>query len=245
MASGPLHIEDPTVPTVARISEGATLEQDWVHNYIALGRDLTVYRERSAVRPMDWINPDESYITFVIGKPHAEWSVAYTIAQSINEEMSIPGTTTGDLDAQIALAFDPRTVIVRLPQAERANPAPFLARLETLPLAVLPFTEARVTINRKAGTIVLSADTEIAPAVVTVGSLTITTTVPEPPATEEIPRIEERSFIAIDPRKKETARLSDLMEALNQLRVPIEDRIAILVELEKNGKLQATLRMED
>ena len=42
LAGGPLQLEDPEVPTVARIARGATLEQSWIHNYLVLGRDLEV-----------------------------------------------------------------------------------------------------------------------------------------------------------------------------------------------------------
>ncbi len=238
-ASGPLQIEDPLSPVVARIAEGATLEQDWVHNYIALGRELP-----EPVRSRQWVRPDEPYITFVIDEPHAEWAVSYTIAQSINEEASISEVASGNINAQIAMAFDPRTVLVRMPEVERGNPAQFLARLESLQL-FMPFTEARVTIHRKSASIVISGDAEISPAVITYKGLTITTITPEPPATPENPRMVESDFIPVDPQKKGGAKLADLVDALNQLRVPAPDRITIIEQLYKTGKLHATMVVED
>ena len=244
LAGGPLHIEDLEVPTVARIAKGATLEQDWIHNYIALGHDLEVYKSRSEVRPLVWIRPEEPYVTFVIDGPLSEWGIASTIAQAINEEASIPEVATGNTSDQIAMAFDPRTVIVRIPPEERANPAPFLARLESLQL-FMPFTEARVTIHRASGTVVITGNVEIAPAVVAHKGLTITVITPKPPATMDNPRVEEREFISLDPQKKGGAKLADLVDALNQLRVPAQEKIQIIEDLNKTGKLYATLIVED
>ncbi len=239
LAGGPLQIEDIAAPTAARIAEGATLEQDWIHNYIALGRELP-----ETVRSRGWVQPDDWYVTFVVDQAHAEWAIAYTIAQSINEEASIQEVASGNISAQLAMAYDPRTVLVRMPQVERANPAPFLARLENLQL-FMPLTESRVTVNRKSGSIVMTGDVEIAPAVITYKGLTITTMVPEPGGTPDNPKIIEKDFVALDPQKKGGARLSDLVDALNQLRVPAPDRITIIEQLHKTGKLHATLIVED
>jgi flagellar P-ring protein precursor FlgI len=135
-------------------------------------------------------------------------------------------------------------VIVRIPEAEYVNPAPFLARLESLQL-FMPFTEARVTIHRKSGAIVITGDAEISPAGVAYKGLTITTLVPEPEPTPENPRVVEREFVALDPQKKGGAKLTDLVDALNQLRVPAEDRITIIEQLHKTGRLHATLVVEE
>lgn len=241
MAGGPLQVGAAN-PNVARIARGATLEQDWVHSYVTLGRELAAYRAAGAVQPAAWIRPDQPYVTLVIDEPHAEWGIAYTIAQSINEEAAIAevGTSAG----QIAMAFDPRTVVVRLPEAERANPAPFLSRIENLSL-FMPYTEARVVIQRSSGAIVISGDVEISPAVITYKGLTITTVVPELPPTPQNPRTIEKDFVALDPQKKGGARLADLDDALNQLRVTGQDKVNIIEQLHKSGKLHATLIVED
>jgi flagellar P-ring protein FlgI len=239
LAGGPLQLEDPSSPATARIAQGATLEQDWIHSYIALGRDLP-----EPVRMRDWIQPGAAYITFVIHETHAEWAVAYTVSQSINDENSLTQLPAHKEAAQIAMAFDPRTVIVRLPDSERADPAQFIARLERLQL-FLPFTEARVTINRKTSSVVITGDVEISPAVITYKGLTITTIRPQLPPGEEVPQLVEQDFIPIDPARKGGARLADLVDALNQLRVPAQDRITIIEQLHRIGKLHANLVVED
>jgi len=244
LASGPVPIADPEIPTVGRIAQGATLERDFIHNYVALGRELSAYSTRSPSRPLDWIRPDDRYVTFVIDEAHAEWAIAHTIAQCINEEALVSDMENLDVQSQIAVAFDPRTVIVRLPRTEWDNPAPFLFRVEKMHL-IMPLTEARVIIDRSSGTIVVKGDVEISPAAVTHKGLTIMTTAsggPEPAA--DTPRSTTGSFVAMDPQHKGGAKLMDLIEALNQLKVPPEDRIAIVENLHKGGQLHANLIVE-
>jgi flagellar basal body P-ring protein FlgI len=38
--------------------------------------------------------------------------------------------------------------------------------------------------------------------------------------------------------------MTDLIDALNQLKVPVDDRITIIEELHKSGKLHAKLEVE-
>ena len=244
LARGPLQIQDEENPTVARIADGATIERDWIHNYIALGRELSANRSRSSVRPLDWIRPDEAYVTFVIDGPHAEWAMSYTIAQAINEQASTGAIASGPTNDRIATAFDPRTVIVRIPQWGRLNPAPFIAGIEKQQL-FMPFTEARVSIHRKSGLIAITGDAEISPTIISYKGLTINTMIPQPDEADQTPRTVESNFVPIDPQNKGGAKLTDLVEALRQLQVPEQDRITIVERLHSLGNLHATLKVED
>jgi flagellar basal body P-ring protein FlgI len=135
-------------------------------------------------------------------------------------------------------------VVVRIPPMDRVNPAAFLYRIEKCQL-IMPLTEARVTIHRSSGTIVLSGDAEISPAVISQKGLTITTTVPPLKPTPDNPQVQEQRFVAVDPENRGGARLRDLVNALNLLRVPSEDRITIIQKMHENGQLHATLIVED
>jgi hypothetical protein len=53
------------------------------------------------------------------------------------------------------------------------------------------------------------------------------------------------SRLGLDPGEQGGARLSNLLDAFNKLKVPAEDRIAILKELHRSGKLHARLILED
>ncbi|GMU24550.1 MAG: hypothetical protein AMXMBFR13_46240 [Phycisphaerae bacterium] len=86
---------------------------------------------------------------------------------------------------------------------------------------------------------------EISPAVITYKGLTITTVIPELPASPANPKIVEKDFVPIDPQKKGGAKLADLVDALNQLRVSAPDKINIIEQLHKTGKLHATVIVED
>ena len=248
LASGPLQIPDATVPTVGRISKGATLEQDFIHNYVVLGRELSAYTARSVSRPLEWLNPDERYVTFVINEAHSQWSIAHTIAQHINENEAQIGTIGNESsDNQLAVAFDPRTVIVRLPKSEWDDPSPFLYRIEKIQL-LMPAMEARVVIDRTAGSIIFSDDTEISPVAITHKSLTISTTTTVSNGSEQQPDEGVRSstgyFASVDPQHRGGAKLKDLIDALNQLKVPFDDRAAIIESLYRGGQLHANLIVE-
>ena len=105
-------------------------------------------------------------------------------------------------------------------------------------------TEARVKINRKTGALVVSGDVEISPVVISYNGLTIDTTTPPPVGRPGNPVITSRSAIPIDMSNTGGARLQDLVNALEQLRVPAKDRIAIIDELYSLGKLHAKLLEE-
>ena len=51
--------------------------------------------------------------------------------------------------------------------------------------------------------------------------------------------------MAVDPENKGGPKLRDLVDALNLLRVPPEDRITIIQKMHENGQLHATLIVED
>ena len=224
LASGPLRTPDTTVPTTAVVRQGATLEADIIHNFVTDGK-----------------------ITFVIENAHASWAMANTIAQVINEETAPPGS-----DLRIARAASPVNVEVELPRAERAAPAGFIARLEALDL-LMPATEARVKVNRTTGTIIITGDVEISPVAISHKGLTITAAPPaaQPaapapgmPAPAATPNAQE-GFVGVDPHRQGGSKLSELLDALNQLKVPAEDRIVIIEELHKTGKLHAKLIVEN
>ena len=91
----------------------------------------------------------------------------------------------------------------------------------------------------------MTGDVEISPSVVTYKGLTIMTTLPDVPPTPDNPQIIEKDFVPIHPQRKGGAKLADLVDGLNQLRVPAPDRITIVEQLYRTGKLHATVIVED
>lgn len=214
-AEGPLVVEDSENPRVAVIRHGAVMEEDVFANYVSNGQ-----------------------VTLVLQDGHAGWATAAAIATIINEAESPPGQL-----ARIATAIDPKNVVVTLSPQEQANPAGFLSRILNLEV-VMPPTEARVTINERTGTIVVTGDVEIGPVAISHKGLAITTVQPAPPPSPATPHVVEQNFVAIDSTREAASKLSALLDALNQLKVSAADRIAIIKMIHRTGKLHAVLIIE-
>src|SRR5207253_2861913 len=116
-----------------------------------------------------------------------------------------------------------------IPPAEREHPDSFISRVQQLPVIMLA-TEARVTINRKTGTLIVTGDVEISPVVISHKGLTIDTIAPPPVPRPGSPLVTTHQSVALDTANQGGARLQDLVNALEQLRVPVEDRITIVKE---------------
>ncbi len=215
-AEGAVVLEDEEVPTVGVIEDGAQVTRDVLtSNVDDLGRLQLV------------IHPDR-----------ASWSTANNIASLVNGLMSPDGPA-------VARAVDPRNVVVVVPEADRRDPAAFISTImQSYIDASQVSTAARVVINERTGTIVVSGDVELDPVIISHKGLTITTIVPPLPATLENPEVQVNTFVALDPDRRGGAKLADLLAAFNQLRVPAEDRIAILKLIHRSGKLHAQMVSE-
>lgn len=181
--------------------------------------------------PMRVIDAD-GQITLILEEPAASWTTASTIAKIIND-------AEGDGEI-LAVAEDQKTVVVTIPRNELQRPDSFISRVQQLPVRLLP-TEARVLINERTGTITMTGDVEISPVVISHKGLTITTVTPPPVPTPRMPVATERTAIGLDTTRQGGARLQDLVDAMDMIKVPAEDRISIIRELYKTGKLHAKL----
>jgi flagellar P-ring protein precursor FlgI len=210
LSEGPLVIEDPATPTVAIIKQGCVMEADLPARAVDNGR-----------------------FTLIIEDPSASWTTAYAIAKTVNE-------AAGDDQELLAVAIDPKNVLVTIPAAERDRPDSFISRVQRLPVPLLP-QEARVSINDKTGTLVITGDVEIGPIVISHRGLSISTTAPQPRPTPQRPVTTVKDFVAMDTTEQGGGKLQDLAAAFDQLKVPAPDRIAIVKEIHRSGKLYAKL----
>ncbi len=174
--------------------------------------------------------------TLILEDPSASWTIASTIAKIINDAEGTSGET-------LAVVIDPKNVVVTIPPIERERPDSFISRVQRLPVPLLP-TEARVQINERTGTMIITGDVEISPVVISHKGLTISTIKPEPIATPRTPVIIQKSTVALDTTKAGGAKLQELVDVLEQLSVPAEDRITIVKELYRIGKLHGKLITE-
>jgi len=214
LCQGPIELEDATTPTVGIVKSGCVMEADFLTTYI----DKT------------------GHFTLILEAPAASWTTASTIAKIINDAEGSQGET-------LAVAVDPKNVIVTIPTIERARPDSFISRVQRLPVPILA-TEARVQINAREGSIIMTGDVEISPVVISYKGLTISTVTPEPVPTPQRPILGEKTAVAIDTTGTGGAKLNDLVAIFDQLKVPADDRIKIIQELYKTGKLHAKLIVE-
>lgn len=225
MAEGPLSV-DPTTPTVARVRRGAGSGAQIVQDIV-----MPVIAE-------DWT------IGLVIEPSYAGWPTTRLVAGMINQfRQGFADDAKG-----IARAVDDRTVVVQIPVEERANPANFIGQLMASiqiddSLLQLP---ARVIINEREGTIVMSGDVEISSALIAHKDMVITDITPPVEPSVARPDIRRTSWTEINRETSERrgARLDDLLRAMKQLDIPVEDQIAILTQLRKNGQLHAEIVIE-
>ena len=214
LAEGAIMIEDPATPTVGVIKGGCVMEFDL---------------------PAKYIDADGRF-NLIIEDPSASWTTASTIAKIINDAEGNAGET-------LAIARDPKTVEVTIPKIERARPDSFISRVQRLPVPILP-TEARVVINDRTGTLIVTGDVEISPCIISHKGLTISTVNPAPRPTPANPLITTKDVVALDTTAAGGAKLQQLLDMLDQIRVPTEDRIEIIKQLYDSGKLHAKLLVE-
>ena len=214
MAEGAVEIEDPSTPTVGLVKAGAVMEADM---------------------PSQVIDPNGRF-TLILQDPAADWTTASTIAKTINEAEAADGEV-------LAVAIDPKNIVVTIPSSERARPDSFISRVRQLPVPLLP-TEARVQINERTGTLIVTGDVEISPVVISHKGLTITTIEPQPVPSQRAPVLKTKDVIPVSTTGRGGAKLQDLVNALEQLKVPASDRITIVKELYKTGMLHAKLIVE-
>ncbi len=233
-ASGRIVVDPPPGgPTTGIIRDGARLEKDVFTNVVATGAALKANGLSSP-----WIQAEQTYLTLVLDDAHAGWSMAASIAQAVDKELGV----SADLE-RVALAVDSKNVVVVLPSHQRGDPASWIRDVERTPI-LMESGEARVTINRRAGTIVVTGDTRISPVVISQLGLTVTVVNPQAEGKVPIPATMQQEFVALDNEQTRQANVRDLLEALNRLKVPFKDRVSILEEIHRAGKLHARLMYE-
>jgi flagellar P-ring protein precursor FlgI len=217
LAEGPVIIEDNSTPTsgVIRASAGGAVME------VALQASVIDNTGRFAL---------------ILDEPSANWTTASTIAKIINDSESDTGQT-------LAIAESATEIQVTIPVNERVHPDSFISRVQRLPVPQLP-TEARVEIDTKTNTIIITGDVEISPVVITHKGLSISTITPSPIPTQQNPIVASQDVVGVSTANSEGGNLQDLISAMEMLKVPVEDRIQIIQQLYKTGKLHAKLIME-
>jgi flagellar P-ring protein precursor FlgI len=165
----------------------------------------------------------DGHITLVLEKHHANFQTATEVAESIHRLYSREGD-------DFVKARDATNIIVRIPDEYKSDPVAFTAAvLDTEVYSAEP--EARVVINSRTGLIVISGDVTVGDVVVSHNSVVVEA---GQPATVE----------AIDADQSDSTKLNALVDALNSIKLPNEDRIEIIKEIARCGKLHGQLIIE-
>jgi flagellar P-ring protein precursor FlgI len=201
-------------------------------------RRAKVVRGAHMVRDVPSMNLDKfNQITLVLQENKASWQLANFIAEAVNGVMVL----ADDADP-IARAVDQKNVIIKVPDEALPNLSSFITQIMGTTIdSEIASGGARVIINRAEGTIAMTRDVELSPVIISHKGMTIQIVSPEPQPDPNNPTVEDVSFALIDPDDRGGAGLRQLLDALNTLNVPSEDRIAIIKEIHDLGVLHAEL----
>lgn len=190
------------------------------------------------VRDVPSMNLDKfNQITLVLQENKASWQLANFIAEAVNGVMVL-----ADDEEPIARAVDQKNVIIKVPDEALPNLSSFITQIMGTTIdSEIASGGARVIINRAEGTIAMTSDVELSPVIISHKGMTIQIVNPEPEPDPNNPTVENVDFVALDPDNRGGAGLRQLLDALNTLNVPSEDRIAIIKEIHDLGVLHAEL----
>jgi len=146
----------------------------------------------------------------------------------------------------MAKAFDPSSVLVRIPSEFRYDPTEFIARVEQIEVAV--DGSSKVVINEKNGTIVLGGNVRILPVSIAHGAITVvisdTLEVSQPqPFSSGKTVVTQKEEMAVTEKPAQFVQVTSetLVNALNQLGASAKDIVAIFQAIKAAGALQAEL----
>jgi len=216
---------------VYAIAEGAMVLQD------ANPVRGTVRGGAKMVRPTpQWRLRPDGTVRLVVRPSFGGWSTAQLLADTVNQHR----VGFADIAVEIARAIDDRTVEVRVPEEERANPVNFLANIMSIrfdpSLLELP---ARVVIDERDGVIVTTGDARFSPTAISVPGVMISTLAGDGPATPGVAA--PSASIPTGEEDTVTGRVEDLLAAMRQLNLPIGEQISILHQIHRAGAMHAEL----
>ncbi len=230
---GAVSLPENNIPTAGMIKKGGIMELDFMHCHFSTDK-----------------RTGEVTFDLVIDPKQANWQVAESVAMEIRGMSQVPGAELMDEGVggaevdSAAWAIDARNIRVSIPKQQVKDATSFIARVMRLPIE-LPDPKATIVINERTGTIAVTGNVEISPAVVTVGDMTVKIIKPEPVATVNTPIVKDSSWAKMATSTDSDAlvsvtRLADMFDLLN---VPIQDKINAIYALQDLGVLRAHIEI--
>jgi flagellar P-ring protein precursor FlgI len=208
LCQGQIMVEDDEQPMVGVIHNGCQMEADIFTKF---------YRE-------------DGTITLVLDDNHANFLTAADIVDKITERFAAREmrSQSSDRNASTVYAQDAANIVVAIPAQYRGHEVEFAAVI--LGIEIYDYEpEARVTINSRAGSIVISGDVEIGDVAITHRN-SVTVNADASP-----------SFSGLSTEDPEMPKLKDLLNQLDALKVSTDDMIDIIKGIDKAGKLHGHL----
>jgi flagellar P-ring protein precursor FlgI len=175
----------------------------------------------------------------------SDFTTASRMADAIRKELPDTG----------ARAVDGGTVTLMVPPDQSGNLIAFLARVENI--TVTPDNPARIVVNERTGTIVMSGDVHLAPGVIAHGNINVRVesnpiVVPSPSFTRNPtdPLVVPHKDIKVEEKGGQlaavpaTSTLDQLVHALNALGVTPHDLISILQGMHSKGMIYAEIEIQ-
>jgi flagellar P-ring protein precursor FlgI len=172
----------------------------------------------------------DGYVTLILDKNHANFQTAHEIATLIHERLGASESSESANALDMVRAIDASNIVMRIPEGDKADPVGLIAFILDTPIGE-PEPEARVTINSRAGTFVMSGDVEIGDVIVSHNNVIV-----------EVAG--GNHFAAIDSDQSNKEKLDTLLSQLNALKIPTSDMIEIIRGIERSGKLHGRLIIE-
>jgi len=185
-------------------------------------------------------SPFETSEKIILNVREADFSTAAAIAQAINERFG----------EGVAAAIDGVTVAVEAPSGPNQRVA-FLSMIENIDVKA-PEPVARVVVNSRTGTVVISRNVRVTAAAVTHGTLTVKISAtnevsqPNPLAGGQTTEVQNADVQVNEPRNpmvllQPGVDLRSIVDAVNQIGATPSALIAILEALKSSGSLRAEL----
>ncbi len=228
-AQGKITLPDPKHPTSGIIKGGAIIEVPHHHEYVKFDSKESRF-----------------YFDLVLDEGFDTFQVAQQLVVDINAMNEIPGGQDNPdyIEAlQSARALDAKTVRVYIPKMQVDKYTSYIARILNLPIET-PEPEAVVVINESSGTMAFGGNVEILPCVITVDGMNIEIVKPKPVPQPGVPVVSNTEFAAFDTSKESTLQLADLIEDLDQLKVPFHSKVQAIYRLQRGGWLKAKVITE-
>ncbi|NQV20899.1 MAG: flagellar basal body P-ring protein FlgI [Rhodospirillales bacterium] len=181
-----------------------------------------------------------SLTTLNIALRNPDFTTAVRIAEVIN----------GLVRESAAIALDPGTVMVNIPERFKSDLVSFVSEMEQL--YVEPDQAARIVVDEQTGIVVIGKDARISKIAIAQGNLTIRITetpqVSQPTAFSSVGETVEVPRTDVEVTEEKTAKmtvlennvtLQDLVDGLNALGIGPRDMISILQAMKTAGAIQA------